>query len=200
MLDCFSESCREIDVNADTIDDALMVMNSVRSDITTGFALRRELAQKRDKQDGEDQLFSRLGGLEGIDEFVTRLYECVERDRRINPFFTGAKLKAIKQAQTDFIIKTLGGPSEYSGRSLEEIHAVLAITDYHLDCFLQLVARALRDCGQDQETVDEVSSIVVFRFIASIMMVGLGQVVVKLGNLRTNILKGHYAKMGYTIK
>ncbi|KAF4702530.1 hypothetical protein FOZ62_032112, partial [Perkinsus olseni] len=98
----------------------------------------------------------------------------------LNQFFTGAKLKAIKQAQTDFIIKTLGGPSDYSGRSLEEIHAVLAITDYHIDCFLQLVARALRDCGHDQETVDEV--------------------IVKLGNLRASILKSYYAKMGYTAK
>ncbi|KAF4669067.1 hypothetical protein FOL47_002717, partial [Perkinsus chesapeaki] len=180
MLDCFSDTCQEMDIDPDTIDDAIMVMNSVRSDITTGFALRRELAQKRDGQDGEDQLFARLGGLEGVEEFVTRLYECVERDRRINQFFTGAKLKAIKQAQTDYIIKALGGPSDYTGRSLEEIHAVLAITDYHLDCFLQLVSRALRDCGQDQETVDEV--------------------VVKLGSLRGSILKAYYAKMGYTAK
>ncbi|KAF4729376.1 hypothetical protein FOZ63_006307, partial [Perkinsus olseni] len=159
ILACFADTCQEMDVDADTVDDACLVLNSVRSDITAGCTVRMELARRRSQVDGDDQLFTRLGGMEGVEDVVTRLYECVERDRRINNFFTGAKLQAIKRTQSDFIIKTLGGPTDYNGRSLEEIHAVLAITDFHLDVFFQLMARALRDCGHDVEMADIVGLI-----------------------------------------
>ncbi|KAF4730426.1 hypothetical protein FOZ62_011286, partial [Perkinsus olseni] len=178
ILACFVDTCQEMDVDADTVDDACLVLTSVRSDITAGCTVRMELAKRRSQVDGDDQLFARLGGMEGVEDVVTRLYECVERDRRINNFFTGAKLQAIKRTQSDFIIKTLGGPTDYNGRSLEEIHAVLAITDFHLDVFFQLMARALRDCGHDGDSVDEV--------------------LVRLEGLRKHILAAHYEKKGYS--
>eukprot|EP00451_Oxyrrhis_marina_P000507 CAMPEP_0204261824 /NCGR_PEP_ID=MMETSP0468-20130131/7264_1 /ASSEMBLY_ACC=CAM_ASM_000383 /TAXON_ID=2969 /ORGANISM="Oxyrrhis marina" /LENGTH=105 /DNA_ID=CAMNT_0051236421 /DNA_START=9 /DNA_END=324 /DNA_ORIENTATION=- len=70
-------------------------------------------------------------------------------------FFEGAKLQTLKRNQTDYIIATLGGPADYRGRTLEEIHAVLQMNDYHLDCFMQNMARALRDVGAEQDAVDE---------------------------------------------
>lgn len=36
-------------------------------------------------------------------------YECIERDRRINPYFEGSKLSSIKKAQSAYITMVLGG-------------------------------------------------------------------------------------------
>jgi len=168
------KAAKDMAVDPEAIMDAQLVVCRVRADITTGCTVRMELAKKKNNTDGMDQLFQRLGGLDGVMAMIDRLYECVERDKRINIFFEGAKLQQIKRAQTDFLIMTLGGPSEFVGRSLEDIHMVLQMTDYHLDCFMQNLSRALRDVGADQDAVDE-STVV-------------------LEALRKRILAAHYGK------
>ena len=52
-------------------------------------------------------------------------------DKRINMFFDGSKMTQVKIRQTDFLIMSFGGPVDYVGRKLEDIHAVLLMTDYH---------------------------------------------------------------------
>jgi len=173
----FAEACKEVDVSHDNIDDALLIINRSRADVTTGCTVRMELARKKNNKDGKDQLFKRLGESEGVDTVVSRAYECIERDKRINMFFEGSKLKAIRAAQTEYIMMVFGGPSAYKGPSLEDVHATLTINDYHLDCFLQNMQKGMRDTGADQETVDECT--------------------VLLEQLRKKIMKSHYEKMGY---
>uniref|UniRef100_A0A7S4GMC9 Uncharacterized protein n=1 Tax=Oxyrrhis marina TaxID=2969 RepID=A0A7S4GMC9_OXYMA len=168
------KAAKDMAVDPEAIMDAQLVVCRVRADITTGCTVRMELAKKKNTTDGMDQLFQRLGGLDGVMAMIDRLYECVERDKRINIFFEGAKLQQIKRSQTDFLIMTLGGPSEFVGRSLEDIHKVLQMTDYHLDCFMQNLSRALRDVGAEQDAVDE-STVV-------------------LEALRKRILAAHYGK------
>eukprot|EP00451_Oxyrrhis_marina_P012213 CAMPEP_0204315914 /NCGR_PEP_ID=MMETSP0469-20131031/5104_1 /ASSEMBLY_ACC=CAM_ASM_000384 /TAXON_ID=2969 /ORGANISM="Oxyrrhis marina" /LENGTH=1158 /DNA_ID=CAMNT_0051296633 /DNA_START=50 /DNA_END=3526 /DNA_ORIENTATION=+ len=155
VSELFQRASKENGVEAEAMMDAAVVVAKVRADVTTGCVVRMELAKKKNAQDGMDQLFQRLGGLDGVMAMIDRLYECVERDKRINMFFEGAKLQSIKRQQTDYIIATLGGPADYRGRTLEDIHLVLQMNDYHLDCFMQNMGRALRDVGAEQDAVDE---------------------------------------------
>jgi len=173
----FAEACRELDVPHDDIEDAVVVLNKIRADITTGCTVRMELAMKKNKKDGKDQLYKRIGGSEGVETIMARAYECIERDKRINMFFEGSKLQAIRVSQTEYITGVLGGPATYKGPCLEDVHATLAINDYHLDCFLQNMQKGMRDTGADQETVDECT--------------------VLLEKQRRKIMKHHYEKMGY---
>ncbi|KAF4749485.1 hypothetical protein FOZ62_031500, partial [Perkinsus olseni] len=173
ILEILTRAAKEMNIDADTMDDMTQVVNGIRSDVTIGCTVRMEAARKKNETDGLDQLFMKLGGHEGISTFISRLYEFVERDNRINMFFEGSKLELIKKAQGDYISMLLGGSSEYNGRSLEEIHQTLAMTDFHLDCFLQCVQKALRDCGAEQDTTDEV--------------------VVRLESVRKAILHAHYS-------
>ncbi|KAF4673878.1 hypothetical protein FOL46_006286 [Perkinsus olseni] len=178
ILEILTRAAKEMNIDADTMDDMTQVVNGIRSDVTIGCTVRMEAARKKNETDGLDQLFMKLGGHEGISTFISRLYEFVERDNRINMFFEGSKLELIKKAQGDYISMLLGGSSEYNGRSLEEIHQTLAMTDFHLDCFLQCVQKALRDCGAEQDTTDEV--------------------VVRLESVRKAILHAHYSDAQYS--
>jgi len=155
MVDLFKTSASHMGVEQGGMYDALILLNRSRADITTGCAVRMELAKKKNQLEGADQLFQRLGGLEGMMAIMDRQFECIERDKRLNMFFEGTKMQAIKRSVTDYLIMTLGGPSDYIGRPLAEAHAVLQITDYHFDCFMQDLQRAMRDVGSDGETVDE---------------------------------------------
>ncbi|EER00025.1 hypothetical protein Pmar_PMAR024501 [Perkinsus marinus ATCC 50983] len=175
LCDSLMEAAKEIGVDSETLDDVFLVVNRTRSDITTGCMVRMELARGQRGQ-GEG-LIEKLGGQEGIECFIVRLYECIERDRRINPYFEGSKLSSIKKAQSAYITMVLGGPVVYKGRDLETLHSVLAITDYHFDCFMQQVDRSLRDIGMVGDVVDEA--------------------VVRLEKIRRKVLHGHYEKTGY---
>jgi len=157
ILNVFMNVSKEMGVSGETLMDVQVILNRSRADITTGCTVRMELSKKKNAQDGMDQLFQRLGGLDGVMAMVDRLYECVGVDKRVSNFFEGAKTHAIKRSVTDFLIMTLGGPAEYRGRSIEDSHAVIQITDYHFDCYMQNAGRAMRDVGAEQDAVDEVT-------------------------------------------
>ncbi|KAF4671468.1 hypothetical protein FOL47_001520, partial [Perkinsus chesapeaki] len=174
VLECFVKSAQELEeIDEDVIPDALRILNSVRSEIITGSRVRMDAAERKNNEDGVDELFKKLGKVDGVVNFVDHLYECVDRDKRIHMFFEGAKVQAIKKAQTQYFIGLFGGPTEYKGRTLEEIHEVTAMTDYHLDCFFLNIQKGL---GFDNETVD--------------------QFIVVLERLRPQILHHHYKRMG----
>ncbi|KAF4738434.1 hypothetical protein FOZ62_000618 [Perkinsus olseni] len=176
VLECFVKSAEELEeIDEDVIPDSLRILNSVRSEIITGSRVRMDAAERRNNEDGVDELFRRIGKVQGVEKFVDQLYECVERDKRIHMFFEGAKLQAIKKAQTDYFIGLFGGPSEYKGRSLEEVHEIVAMTDYHLDCFFLNIQKCLRSIGFNNETID--------------------QFVVLMEKLRPQILHHHYKRM-----
>ncbi len=46
-----------------------------------------------------------------MDAITQRLYECIERDKRISGYFEGAKSRAVRSAITVYLTATLGGPA-----------------------------------------------------------------------------------------
>ncbi|EEQ97315.1 hypothetical protein Pmar_PMAR024802 [Perkinsus marinus ATCC 50983] len=176
VLECFVKSAEELeDLDEDAISDALQILNSVRSDIIAGSRVRMDAAERKTNEDGIEELFKRIGKVEGVEKFVDQLYERVERDKRIYMFFEGAKLQAIKKAQTDYFIGLFGGPNQYKGRSLEDVHQIIAMNDYHVDCFFLNIQKCLGMMGFNNETID--------------------QFVVHLEKLRPQILHHHYKNM-----
>jgi truncated hemoglobin YjbI len=155
FLEAFVATAKEMNIDGDVLEDALIVMNRVRSDITTGCTVRMELARKRIQQEGLGKLYERLGGKEGMDSIIQSHWDFVDRDKRICGYFEGAKSKIVKTAITDYLAVILGGPGKYTGRPLEEIHQIINVNDHHFDAFIQNFQRAVRDCGAPSDVVDE---------------------------------------------
>lgn len=155
FLEAFVTTAKEMNIEADHLEDAMIVMNRVRSDVTTGCTVRTELARKRIQTDGLGKLYERIGGKEGMDSVMIAQWEFVDRDKRICAYFEGAKAKIVKTAITDYLIIILGGPGKYTGRPLEEVHQIINVSDHHFDCFIQNFQRAVRDCGLSNDVVDE---------------------------------------------
>jgi len=151
----FLEACEYIRVDQAAAQDALLVLARARPDITTGCAVRLELAVKKRVLHGEDELFQRMGAFDGVTVVLDRLFECLERDKRVNMFFEGTKLISVKKSACEYMMHALGGPADYHGPSLKAAHSVLQLTDYHFDSFLQNFARGMRDSGLSSETIDD---------------------------------------------
>ncbi|KAF4667665.1 hypothetical protein FOL47_003438 [Perkinsus chesapeaki] len=177
FISVWTATCKEFDVDSESTEDSIEVLNGVRSAITGGCVIRMEMSRKKAQLESPEQLFERLGKKEGIIKITDKLYTMVTRDHRINMFFEGSKLKALWKGFTTYFIQALGGPQEYRGRGLGEVHGTLAINDYHLDCFLQLLNRSQLQLGFDRETCDDTFA--------------------QFEKLRPQILHAHYVRSGY---
>ena len=161
QFDAFMEAvatcAKEMNIEAENLEDCITVMNRQRGDITSGATVRMELARRRIANDGLGKLFERLGGKDGLSAILQSHWEFVDRDKRINSYFEGAKSKLVKANLSEYVTTLLGGNGNYKGRNLEDIHQTINVSDYHFDCFMQDLQRAVRDCGCSLEIVDEVT-------------------------------------------
>ncbi len=71
--------------------------------------------------------FDRIGGLAAVEVAVEQFYQRLTQDERVSHFFAGIQLDQLHQHQVLFLTQLLGGPAQYSGRSLSRAHSQLGI-------------------------------------------------------------------------
>ena len=70
----------------------------------------------------EESLFERMGGAEGIAELVRDMYDRVQQDPELAPFFKNVAMDRLVRMQYQFMASALDGPVDYTGAELTEIH------------------------------------------------------------------------------
>ena len=104
-------------------------------------------------------LYRRLGGAWAVDVAVELFYRKVVWDKRIAHFFNDVDMDEQIAKLVSFLTMVFGGPSNYSGRDLAEVHRHLVargMTDQHVDVVVDLLADTLRLIGASEEDVAEV--------------------------------------------
>lgn len=76
-------------------------------------------------------LYDRIGGKAALTAVVDQFYVRILADKKLAPLFTNTDMKRQRSHQVAFLAMALGGPSEYSGRSMRSAHAGRGITDEH---------------------------------------------------------------------
>jgi hemoglobin len=99
------------------------------------------------------ELYERMGGPDGVRTAVTVFYQRVVADPELGRWFDGVDLERLKAHQRAFLGAAFGGPQVFSGRSLGEAHAGLAITDAAFDRIVQTLLTSLDDLGVDAHAV-----------------------------------------------
>ena len=80
----------------------------------------------------DGSLYERLGGRSGISQIVADFVDGFGSNsqlRRQNPRIALASGRLNKSRVTDFVCKLTGGPCDYKGRSLKQVHGPIGITD-----------------------------------------------------------------------
>lgn len=106
-------------------------------------------------------LFDRLGKERVLFQVVGEFYKLIQEDDRINGFFKDIDMASLRQHQLEFLSALLGGPEQYSGRSLKAAHKYLQLKQHHFDAVAENLVEALRrfDVGDDdiREAIDKVA-------------------------------------------
>jgi hemoglobin len=92
----------------------------------------------------DESLYARIGGerLVGVvDEYVNRL----STDARTRRAFEGSDLKRVKRMLAEQLCDLAGGPCEYSGDSMREVHAGHGIDDREFLSGVELLRDVLKE-------------------------------------------------------
>ena len=103
-------------------------------------------------------LYDILGGHTTMSAVVEDFYKRVLQDEQINHYFKHMDMARQREHQTAFIGQVLGGPEQYSGRSMVEAHAGLNLTTADFDAVASHLEASLERFGVSQTHLDEVMS------------------------------------------
>jgi hemoglobin len=103
-----------------------------------------------------DSLYERLGGQDAITKVVDVFYEKVLADDTVNHFFKETDMVKQRRHQSLFISWALGGPNQYSGRSMELAHKGMNLNDEHFDAIANHLAASLREFNVSDQDINNV--------------------------------------------
>lgn len=107
----------------------------------------------------EGTLYEQIGGTAGINRLVHVFYTRVLADPELKRFFADVEMAKLRRMQVELFSAALGGPQQYSGRSMVQAHRHLNIGLHDYQRFIRHLFDTLDDAGfglTDQERYEVV--------------------------------------------
>jgi len=101
-------------------------------------------------------LYEKIGGQQVVVQIVDDFYKRVLADDTINHFFANTDMEKQRRHQTAFISHALGGPNQYTGRSMEKAHAGLDLQPEHFEAIANHLGESLAEYGLTEEELKSV--------------------------------------------
>lgn len=93
----------------------------------------------------KDALYVELGGTPGITQVVDLFLTRLNADARINTLFAHVDHADLRRLVIEQLCAATGGPCVYSGRSMEEAHSGLNLSNADFDAFVADLVAAMND-------------------------------------------------------
>ncbi len=100
----------------------------------------------------KDALYRELGGSEGITRVVDLFFQRLNADARINTLFANVDHNDLRRLVIEQMCEATGGPCKYTGRSMQEAHSGLNLTNKDFDNFVGDLVAALDDAKVPKPT------------------------------------------------
>ncbi|MDM7860546.1 group 1 truncated hemoglobin [Alteromonas sp. ASW11-36] len=88
-------------------------------------------------------VFEQLGGHSKVNEIVENFVIEIERDPVILAYFEGANIDRFVTKLSEQICQRTGGPCEYTGDTMEQVHAGMNITEADFNRTVDLLINAM---------------------------------------------------------
>ncbi|HEU5472620.1 MAG TPA: group 1 truncated hemoglobin [Actinophytocola sp.] len=105
-------------------------------------------------------IYEEIGGQEALIAVVEDFYRRVLADPALAPYFTGVNMARLKGKQVEFFAAALGGPEEYTGASMREVHRGRGIGQTEFDLVAKHLSDALGEAGVPAGTSGRIIEII----------------------------------------
>ena len=103
----------------------------------------------------DSTLYQRLGEQAGIDQVVDNyLYEVGESEL-LRPLFAKTDLERFRTKLAEQLCEVSGGPCQYTGDDMTEVHAGMAMNNRHFDAVVTALTDAMTQAGVDVASQNE---------------------------------------------
>jgi hemoglobin len=103
----------------------------------------------------EETLYEKVGGEEAISKVVDYFYnELVLKDDTVNHFFQQTDMEKQREHQAKFISFALGGPNQYTGKSMAKAHGGMNLKPEHFQAIVNHLHDALAHYGVPEAEID----------------------------------------------
>jgi hemoglobin len=92
-------------------------------------------------------LYEDIGGKKTLVRVYIIAVKRIYKDPRINHFFKGIPKRHLVKHLTEQTCDLIGGPCHYTGRTMQESHEGLGITDADMFILVEHVQQAMREAG-----------------------------------------------------
>jgi hemoglobin len=92
---------------------------------------------------GKDALYLELGGTPGITSVVDAFLPRINGDARINTLFRNVDHDDLRRLVIEQLCAATGGPCTYTGRSMQEAHSGLNLTEADFKAFVDDLVAAM---------------------------------------------------------
>jgi len=93
----------------------------------------------------KDAFYRELGGTEGITKVVDAFFRRLNGDARINTLFRNVDHDDLRRLVIEQLCEATGGPCKYTGRSMEEAHSGLNLSNADFDAFVEDLKGGMND-------------------------------------------------------
>ena len=101
-------------------------------------------------------LYEQLGGSSSIEAVVAEFYARILADDALAGIFAGIDMDHLRRHQARFIAYALGGPNQYTGRSMQRAHRGLGITEAQFAAVAGHLAASLAAFDVPSHLIDQV--------------------------------------------
>jgi hemoglobin len=108
-----------------------------------------------------NKLFDKYGGFSTISAVVHKFYEKIGNTPKLDHYFSNADMAALIDHQTKFLSMVLGGPNQYTGRTLGAAHSFLKIKGEDFDLVGEILQETLEESGVEAADVGLIMGVVV---------------------------------------
>ena len=105
-------------------------------------------------------LYERLGGEGAIQAVVDGMYAKIFPDPELSDFFRKTDHAHQKAMQVNFLTFATGGSTEYTGKSMIDVHKGRGITDADFDRVCGHVISTMQDLNVTQELINETAGLI----------------------------------------
>lgn len=107
---------------------------------------------------GAGSLYERIGGAPAVERLVAALYERVQRDPELAPFFAKTPMDRLRHMQREFLAVALGEETDSEAWDLARAHGGRGIQAEHYVRFVRHLVEALTDIGVSMDDAGAVAN------------------------------------------
>jgi hemoglobin len=104
----------------------------------------------------DSSLYHEIGGHEGIERIVNAFIRRIVQDKSILPYFSKSNVTHFKQGFISHLCDAVGGPCQYKGDTMRDIHTGMNITEKDFNRTVEILIAAMEDAGIDYRSQNKI--------------------------------------------